>query len=218
MRKSITLLTVYTVLFVLGLSGCDNTSSNDGSSLFDPDARGELAITVIDPVLRGSFVYICSSGNEVNPQSNYLARSNSSIDSTVSIFSSASSKWGGTGLYYVYLVMNSTVVAVSSQTDFTNGNATINGFTPGGLTISGIDSSLYGGLVYIYPLGTSSSPVATSSIPNTPGPIRINLSSAGSNPWWDDTEDTYDVYFEKGATKTGPKSTRFVNGSAKIEL
>jgi hypothetical protein len=227
MKKAlVAVLAIYAALFTLGLLGCDNVSSssdNDGS-LFDPKPRGKLEITNIDPSLYGSYqVYICSLDSAVSPWPSYWAKSGALVTNSPATIElkSGDSLWNGTGVFCVYLVQSSIVTAIG-QTSFSNGTGTIdyNDFFPVGLTITSIDSSLYGSSVYICSSGNETNPgansLASANIPsNSSSSIRIYLYSNDSQ--WIGMSSYY-VYLVKGSNQTESLPVTFVNGSASINL
>jgi hypothetical protein len=216
-KLPIAVLGIYAALFTLGLLGCDNASSSSDNKggLFAPEDRGELEIT-IDPSLYGSSVYICSSGSEINPASSPSASSVANASGMIVLNSAAGSRWNGTGNFYVYLVKNSIVAAIG-QTTFSNGTGTISSFTPAGLTLTGVNSSLYGSSVYICS-SSSETPwsdySASSTIPNNSS-SRISLNKDGSR--WNVTGSFY-VYLVNGSNQTVARPIYFLNGSASINL
>jgi hypothetical protein len=226
MKKTlVAVLAIYAALFTLGLLGCDNasSSSDNDDSLFNPKPRGELIIINLDSTLYGSLVYICDSDSEINPASQYRAKSSTPVTNAseaIVLNSTAGSRWNGTDYYYVYLVKNSIVAAIDS-TNFSNGNGIISSLDPAGLTLTGVNSSLYGSSVYICSSSSDnpeSNYLASSS--NTSidsSTIRINLYPINSNSLWDGT-NTFYVYLVKGSNKTEARQITFVNGSASINL
>jgi hypothetical protein len=158
MKKTTFALGACTILFALCLSGCDGilSSSDEGDGFFSKfeefPQKGRNGVLTINNIpsdmmdqsaLSNYRVYICSSGNEANPWYNCEAESGdfsvSGTTITVSLYPSygydTSSRWTGSGPYYIYLVENSynsygyssnQIAAKSSSSIlFSNGSATV---------------------------------------------------------------------------------------------
>jgi hypothetical protein len=193
-----------------------------------------LVITNISSGQYGTYrVYVNSSGSESSYKTNPAASNISALINHAAVRvdlnqENSSARWTGTGSYYVFLENNRGQLAFkSARVSFSNGSLIISAKdfteTTGRLTITGIDSGLYGTYrVYVNSSGSESGygtdPEASNSSVSISGPtVTVDLYRDGSSSPWTETESYY-VFFEGSGgqliAKSGP--IYFTNGNATI--
>jgi hypothetical protein len=230
-------------LFVLTLSGCDGilSSPKEGDGLFSDIEQGtvpnnnggQLTITNIDYDLLYTnwSVYICYSGSETNPESNYEAYGTIYIDSytaAIDLYTGSGYRWTGSGSYYVYLVSDKIAAKSSSSIYFSNGNAAIDANQLGLLTASSnitniTYNSVSGGTWVLQSDGRRKSPTIgdgnvtkfrvnfTSTANNAAIVIQLDVSSEGSCDFafigqLDNASVTYESGYYPGSRISGTNS------------